>query len=117
MLPAEKLRLGIFHNVSTRIVIFEKWKPLTIISIPIFTGTSRMRAVWTPELAQDLASFQAIDAEAELFKLLQEKDINTQTRNVIIEKNKPYPGIKIWGTNTWTHQFHKDFYSLFGLPK
>ncbi len=117
MLREDKLRLGIFHNVSTRIVIFEKWKPLTIISIPIFTGTSRMRAVWTPELAQDLAAFQAIDAEAELTELLNSNYSNTQTRNVIIEKNKPYHGIKIWGTNTWTPQFQKDFYNMFGLPK
>ena len=117
MLRADKLRLGIFHNVSTRIVIFEKWKPLTIVSIPIFTGTHRMRAVWTPELAHDLASFQAIDAEAELTELLNSNFSNTQTRDVILEKYKPDTGIKIWGINTWTPQFQNDFYNMFGLSK
>lgn len=117
MLRAEKLRFGIFQNVSTRIVIFEKWKPLTIISIPIFTGTSRIRAVWTPELVQDLVAFQAIDAEAELMKLLQSTDINIQTRNIIVEKHKPHTGIQIWDTNTWIPQFQEDFYNMFGLPK
>ena len=31
-----------------------------------------MRAVWTPEFAQDLAAYQNIDAEAELTNIMSE---------------------------------------------
>ena len=32
----------------------------------------KLRAVWTPELAQDLSAYQNIDAEAELTNIMSE---------------------------------------------
>jgi hypothetical protein len=59
-------------NVATRIVIFEKYNPhdFHFQSVEVVAGTRAIRATWTPELAQDLAAFQSIDAEAELTAML-----------------------------------------------
>ena len=41
-------------------------------SIPIVAKTRKLKAVWTPELAQDLNAYHSVDAEAELTSLLSE---------------------------------------------
>ena len=41
--------------------------------VTVSVETRKMRAQWTPELAQDVAAFQNIDAEAELTALLSEQ--------------------------------------------
>ena len=41
-------------------------------SIPIVAKTRKLKAVWTPELAQDLNAYHRVDAEAELTSLLSE---------------------------------------------
>jgi len=41
-------------------------------SIPIVAKTRKLKAVWTPEFAQDLNAFHSIDAEAELTSMLSE---------------------------------------------
>ena len=45
---------------------------LELKSEPIVAKTRKMKAVWTPELAQDLNAYHSIDAEAELTALLSE---------------------------------------------
>jgi hypothetical protein len=41
-------------------------------SEPIVAKTKKLKAVWTPELAQDLNAYHSIDAEAELTSMLSE---------------------------------------------
>ena len=41
-------------------------------SIPIVAKTRKLKAVWTPEFAQDLNAFHSVDAEAELTSMLSE---------------------------------------------
>lgn len=41
-------------------------------SVPIVAKTRKLKAVWTPELAQDLNAYHSIDAEAELTAMLSE---------------------------------------------
>jgi len=41
-------------------------------SIPITAKSRKLKAVWTPELAQDLNAYHAVDAEAELTAMLSE---------------------------------------------
>jgi len=41
-------------------------------SIPIVAKTRKLKAVWTPELAQDLNAYHSVDAEAELTAMLSE---------------------------------------------
>ena len=45
---------------------------LELKSIPIVAKTRKLKAVWTPELAQDLNAYHSIDAEAELTAMLSE---------------------------------------------
>jgi hypothetical protein len=45
---------------------------LELKSEPIIAKTRKLKAVWTPELAQDLNAYHSIDAEAELTALLSE---------------------------------------------
>jgi hypothetical protein len=45
---------------------------LQVSSVPIVAKTRKLKAVWTPELAQDLNAYHSIDAEAELTGVLSE---------------------------------------------
>jgi len=45
---------------------------LELHSEPIVAKTRKLKAVWTPELAQDLNAYHSVDAEAELTALLSE---------------------------------------------
>lgn len=45
---------------------------LELRSEPIVAKTRKLKAVWTPELAQDLNAYHSVDAEAELTGLLSE---------------------------------------------
>ena len=45
---------------------------LQLNSEPIVAKTRKLKAIWTPELAQDLNAYHSIDAEAELTALLSE---------------------------------------------
>src|SRR5210317_630218 len=45
---------------------------IALKSIPIIAKTRKLKAVWTPELAQDLNAYHSVDAEGELTSLLSE---------------------------------------------
>ena len=45
---------------------------LQLRSEPIVAKTRKLKAVWTPELAQDLNAYHSVDAEAELTSMLSE---------------------------------------------
>ena len=45
---------------------------IALKSVPIIAKTRKLKAVWTPELAQDLNAYHSVDAEAELTSLLSE---------------------------------------------
>jgi hypothetical protein len=45
---------------------------LELQSEPIVAKTRKLKAVWTPEFAQDLNAYHSIDAEAELTSMLSE---------------------------------------------
>lgn len=54
-------------------------------SVTVNTVTRKMRAHWTPELAQDLEAYHSIDAEAELTALLSEEIAAEIDREIIID--------------------------------
>ena len=54
-------------------------------SVTVNTITRKLRAHWTPELAQDLEAYHSIDAEAELTALLSEHVAAEIDREIIIE--------------------------------
>ena len=56
---------------------------LRITSVNVNVGTRPLRALWTPELAQDLGAYHAFDAEAELTALLSQHIANEIDRQII----------------------------------
>ena len=66
---------GTSGNVATQSIDTDISIPevnLVLNSEPIVAKTRKLKAVWTPELAQDLNAYHSIDAEAELTALLSE---------------------------------------------
>ena len=58
---------------------------LRFSSVTVNTVTRKLRAHWTPELAQDLEAYHSIDAEAELTALLSEHVAAEIDREIIID--------------------------------
>jgi len=58
---------------------------LRFSSVTVNTITRKLRAHWTPELAQDLEAYHSIDAEAELTALLSEHVAAEIDREIIID--------------------------------
>lgn len=54
-------------------------------SVTVNTETRKLRAHWTPELAQDLEAYHSIDAEAELTALLSEHVAAEIDREIMID--------------------------------
>jgi hypothetical protein len=46
---------------------------MTVSSVTVQVQSRKLKAIWTPELAQDLAAYHSVDAEAELTALLSEE--------------------------------------------
>jgi len=61
---------GISSNPETDVGIPEI--DIAMRSVAIVAKTRKLKAVWTPELAQDLNAYHSVDAEAELTSLLSE---------------------------------------------
>ena len=61
---------GISNNPETDVDIPEI--DISMRSVAIVAKTRKLKAVWTPELAQDLNAYHSVDAEAELTSLLSE---------------------------------------------
>jgi hypothetical protein len=71
---------------STQIVIPEI--NVRMQSSAITAKTKKLKAVWTPEFAQDLAAYQNIDAEAELTNIMSEyisMEIDLEILDMLIE--------------------------------
>jgi len=73
------------YNVYNNIEASPNMSELTIrfSSVTVVTETRKMRAHWTPELAQDLEAYHSIDAEAELTALLSEEVAAEIDREII----------------------------------
>ena len=88
---------------------------LELRSEPIVAKTRKLKAVWTPELAQDLNAYHSVDAEAELTALLSEyvsMEIDLEILDMLIN-NAPNVNKERWsarlnreilktGTNAFT---------------
>jgi len=66
----EQNSAGFTANAETDIGIPEI--DISMRSVAIVAKTRKLKAVWTPELAQDLNAYHSVDAEAELTSLLSE---------------------------------------------
>ena len=64
----------------------------------------KLRATWSPELAQDVASFHNIDAEAELTAILSEQIAAEIDREILRDLRKGGPWQLRWDYNGWRRQ-------------
>ena len=61
----------------------------------------KLRAAWTPELAQDVSAFHNIDAEAELTAILSEQIAAEIDREILRDLRKAAPWKARWDYNGW----------------
>jgi len=83
-------------NSTTAIVIPEI--NVQMRSEGIIAKTRKLRAVWTPEFAQDLNAYQSLDAEAELTSILSEYislEIDLEILDMLI-RNVPTSNTEVW---------------------
>ena len=64
----------------------------------------KLRATWSPELAQDVAAFHNIDAEAELTAILSEQIAAEIDREILKDLRKASPWQLKWDYNGWRRQ-------------
>ena len=84
---------------------------LELKSEPIVAKTRKLKAVWTPELAQDLNAYHSIDAEAELTALLSEyvsMEIDLEILDMLITS---VPAIT---TERWSAKLNREIVSYDG---
>lgn len=64
----------------------------------------KLRATWSPELAQDVSAFHNIDAEAELTSILSEQIAAEIDREILRDLRKSAPWQQRWDYNGWRRQ-------------
>ena len=80
---------------------------LELKSFPIVAKTRKLKAVWTPELAQDLNAYHSIDAEAELTSMLSEyisMEIDLEILDMLISEA---PTVEYWSARSG-YDYHAD---------
>ena len=70
-------------------------------SVTVSVEERKLRATWSPELAQDVSAFHNIDAEAELTALLSEQIAAEIDREILRDLRKLAPWQSRWDVNGW----------------
>ena len=70
-------------------------------SVTVSVEERKLRATWSPELAQDVAAFHNIDAEAELTAILSEQIAAEIDREILRDLRSAAPWQKRWDVNGW----------------
>lgn len=70
-------------------------------SITVSVEERKLRATWSPELAQDVSAFHNIDAEAELTAILSEQIAAEIDREILRDLRKGAPWQARWDVNGW----------------
>lgn len=70
-------------------------------SVTVSVESRKLRATWSPELAQDVNAFHNIDAEAELTALLSEQIAAEIDREILRDLRKGAPWQARWDVNGW----------------
>lgn len=73
-------------------------------SVTVSVEERKLRATWSPELAQDVSAFHNIDAEAELTALLSEQIAAEIDREILRDLRKMAPWQARWDVNGWRRQ-------------
>ena len=72
-----------------------------LTSVTVSVEERKLRATWSPELAQDVSAFHNIDAEAELTALLSEEVAAEIDREILKDLRKVAPWQARWDVNGW----------------
>ena len=72
-----------------------------LTSVTVSVEERKLRATWSPELAQDVAAFHNIDAEAELTAILSEQIAAEIDREILRDLRKAAPWQARWDYNGW----------------
>lgn len=72
-----------------------------LTSATVSVEERKLKATWSPELAQDVAAFHNIDAEAELTAILSEQIAAEIDREILRDIRKAAPWTQRWDYNGW----------------
>lgn len=72
-----------------------------LTSVTVSVEERKLRATWSPELAQDVSAFHNIDAEAELTAILSEQVAAEIDREIMRDIRKAAPWKTRWDYNGW----------------
>ena len=72
-----------------------------LTSVVVSVEERKLRATWSPELAQDVSAFHNIDAEAELTAILSEQIAAEIDREILRDLRKAAPWKARWDYNGW----------------
>jgi hypothetical protein len=103
---------GTFETGTELSAVFRRYKNLefedqigevsfTLDSVTVSVSERKLRAQWSPELAQDVAAFHNIDAEAELTALLSEQVAAEIDREILRDLRKGAAWNLRWDYNGW----------------
>ena len=73
-------------------------------SVTVSVEERKLRATWSPELAQDVSALHNIDAEAELTAILSEQIAAEIDREILRDLRKAAPWQARWDVNGWRRQ-------------
>ena len=73
-------------------------------SVTVSVEERKLRATWSPELAQDVSAFHNIDAEAELTAILSEQIAAEIDREILRDLRKAAPWQARWDVKGWRRQ-------------
>lgn len=74
-----------------------------LASVTVSVTERKLRAAWSPELAQDVSAFHNIDAEAELTALLSEQIAAEVDREILRDLRKGAAWKSRWDYNEWRY--------------
>jgi len=74
-----------------------------LASVTVSVTERKLRASWSPELAQDVSAFHNIDAEAELTALLSEQIAAEVDREILRDLRKGAAWTTKWDYNEWRY--------------
>lgn len=72
-----------------------------LTSVVVSVEERKLRATWSPELAQDVSAFHNIDAESELTAILSEQIAAEIDREILRDLRKAAPWQARWDYNGW----------------
>ena len=71
------------RTINQYIIENKRKVKLNLRTVNVNVGTRPIRAIWTPEMVQDISAFHNIDAEVELTRLLNEELSRNINDNII----------------------------------